>query len=55
MGKAIVETPLLALGNNSRYLLVSVSKEIQNFSYNVSMVVLSQWHIFSLFIVKWMS
>ena len=33
------------------YISVSVLQEIQNLCYNFLLVVLSQWHIFSLFIV----
>ena len=38
---------LIALENNLWYLLVSLTQEIQNSSYNLSLV-LSQWHYFSL-------
>ena len=49
MGKTIKKTPLIALENNLWYLLVSFPQELQNSSYNLSLV-LSQWHYFSLFI-----
>ena len=49
MRLTIVKTPLLDLVNDLGYLLVSVPQEIQNLSYDFSLV-LSQWHIFFLFI-----
>ena len=38
MGKTIVETRLLALGNDVLYLLVSLPQEIQNLIYKFSLV-----------------
>ena len=38
MGQAIVKTPFLALGNDLRYLLVSLPQEIKDFSYNLKLL-----------------